>query len=266
MARKLVTISVLVIATLSCSGSGDKGRGAGGDTLAVGDVDGSDALQADAADSDLCANVGCAAPPGCGETCTALCGCCGCTPGQGSCAVEAGAYVSYACDTGGSCISRIECGADTACAYVTPEVPVCAPAFTVGGTLNGAATLIQLFLSYQIADGTFRIDSLTDQDNGSFRFTASLPDGFGYGVAAMWPAGQRCDVINATGAIAGADVVDVEITCSSTSPCQATQIPSPHQCLANPPGCPAYFIPHDLSCNTDGSPSPDLACCEPTGE
>ena len=264
-------LTVLALAAVTASCSGGKGGNTPndrGDTR-VGDFvngDGDDTWADAVADIDPCANVGCSPAPICGTPCDSPCGCCGCMANIGWCAVEAGAYVKYACDAGGSCITASVCDSNTACAYGSPQTPTCAPAFTVGGTLDGAATATELLLSYEIADASFRVDTLTNQDNGSFVFATGLPDGFSYSVSVMWPTGQKCSVANDTGSIAGANVVNIDIACSSTNPCEATQVPSPHQCMPNPPGCTDYFIFHDLSCNDDGSSSNDLVCCEPTGE
>lgn len=81
--------------------------------------------------------------------------------------------------------------------------------FAVGGTLSGLTGSVIL---------TNNGDSLTLTGNGAFTFGVRLSDGASYGVAvAVQPAAQTCTVTGGSGAIAGADVTDVTVTCGAVT-------------------------------------------------
>ena len=95
-------------------------------------------------------------------------------------------------------------GADVSDVMIT-----CSDAFAVGGTvtgLGGNAVLLQ-------NNGG---DDLSVSQNGEFTFATLVTNGAGYEVSvAVQPAGQVCVVGNGSGTVAGADVTDVEVTCTA---------------------------------------------------
>ncbi|HKX45687.1 MAG TPA: hypothetical protein VJP77_03225, partial [Planctomycetota bacterium] len=92
-------------------------------------------------------------------------------------------------------------------APVTDVQVECVSVFTVGGTvtgLTGAGLVLNL-------NGT---EDLPIAADGPFTFTTALADLQAYTVAVTAdPAGQVCDLTNATGSIAGANVTDVQADC-----------------------------------------------------
>src|SRR6266542_1410430 len=81
--------------------------------------------------------------------------------------------------------------------------------FTVGGTLSGLsgdAVTLQDNGSY---------DTLTLGANGTFTFAKPLKNRSAYAVTVLTqPSGQTCTVANGTGAISGANVTNVAVSCS----------------------------------------------------
>ncbi len=94
-------------------------------------------------------------------------------------------------------------------ANVTNVTVICAAgAFTVGGTVSGLSGTVVL----RNNGG----NDLTLSADGAFTFSAPLADGSGYAVSVFTqPAGQGCSVANGTGAIAGANVTNVAISCAA---------------------------------------------------
>lgn len=87
------------------------------------------------------------------------------------------------------------------------------PAFTVGGEVVG------LFGSGLVLRNN-DADDLPISSNGSFEFDTALLDGTGYEVTvAVQPTNpsQTCIVSNGAGNLAGADVTDVDVTCTTDS-------------------------------------------------
>jgi hypothetical protein len=82
--------------------------------------------------------------------------------------------------------------------------------YTVGGTVSGL-------------DGTLvlqnnGLDDLTLTGNGDFTFATPVTDGGAYLISVLTqPAQQTCEVSNASGAMAGADVTDVQVSCTDNS-------------------------------------------------
>ena len=96
-------------------------------------------------------------------------------------------------------------------ANVTDANVSCAPTtYTVGGNvsgLNGSVTLLN--------NGG---NALTVSANGSFIFTTALSNGAAYGVTVgTQPAGQTCSVTNGSGNIAGTNVSNVSVTCTTNT-------------------------------------------------
>jgi hypothetical protein len=94
---------------------------------------------------------------------------------------------------------------------VTDANVSCAPTtYTVGGNvsgLNGSVTLLN--------NGG---NALTVSANGSFIFTTALSNGAAYGVTVgTQPAGQTCSVTNGSGNIAGTNVSNVSVTCTTNT-------------------------------------------------
>jgi hypothetical protein len=79
--------------------------------------------------------------------------------------------------------------------------------YTVGGTVTGL-------------DGTLVLqnnggDDLTLTTNGSFTFSTPLADGDPYSITVLTePAGQSCELVNASGFVIAANVTDVSVVCS----------------------------------------------------
>ena len=79
--------------------------------------------------------------------------------------------------------------------------------YSVGGDVNGL-------------DGTVVLqnneaDDLTITEDGEFAFPSEVDDGSAYAVTVLTqPDAQTCTVSNGTGTVSGADVTDVEVTCS----------------------------------------------------
>lgn len=86
--------------------------------------------------------------------------------------------------------------------------------YTVGGTVTGLLPGNVLSL----ADNTSLGVSVTA--NGAFTFTPAQPSGLTYTVAVApqgQPAGQTCSVANGSGTIAGANVTNVTVSCTTTT-------------------------------------------------
>lgn len=82
--------------------------------------------------------------------------------------------------------------------------------FSVGGTVTGLAAGNSVVLQNNGGD------DLTVSSDGSFTFSAELPDESGYAVTVLTQPtdpNQVCDVVNATGTLNGSDVTDVQVTC-----------------------------------------------------
>ena len=104
-------------------------------------------------------------------------------------------------------------GTGTITSNVTNVTVSCSPNpspvtyYTVGGTTSGLS-------------GTFTLqdnggDNLMLSTDGSFTFATALADGSSYTVTvATQPSGQTCTVANGTGAISGANVTNVAVSCS----------------------------------------------------
>ena len=78
--------------------------------------------------------------------------------------------------------------------------------YTVSGTVSGLSGTVVL----QNND----TDLLTIVSDGTFTFIPPLADGTTYTVTVKTqPAGQTCSIVKGTGALSGADVTDVTVTC-----------------------------------------------------
>lgn len=83
--------------------------------------------------------------------------------------------------------------------------------FTVGGTVSGLAAGKSVVLQNNNAD------DLTVAANGAFTFATRLATAANYHVSvATQPANQACVVAQGNGAVSGANVTDVTVTCSTT--------------------------------------------------
>ena len=83
-----------------------------------------------------------------------------------------------------------------------------ASTYTVGGTVTGLSGTLVL----QDNGG----DDLTLTANGAFTFATSLTNGDAYTVTVKTnPSGQTCTVANGTGTIAGTNIANVAVTCST---------------------------------------------------
>jgi len=92
----------------------------------------------------------------------------------------------------------------------TIDVTRLAPTFAIGGTVTGLSGDLTL----QNNGG----DDLTIDTDGDFTFATPIEDGSTYNVSvATQPAGQECTVVNGSGAVSGADVTDIDVSCIATS-------------------------------------------------
>ena|SRR5438132_5838817 len=84
--------------------------------------------------------------------------------------------------------------------------------YTVGGTISDLHPSTSLVLQNNGAD------DLTAAANGPFTFATALADGTATKVTVRsQPWGQQCLVTNGSGTIAGADVTNVQVSCSPTT-------------------------------------------------
>jgi hypothetical protein len=84
--------------------------------------------------------------------------------------------------------------------------------YTVGGTISGLHGGTSLVLQNNGAD------DLSAVADGPFTFATALASGSTYKVTVhIQPWGQECLVTNASGTIAGADVTNVNVSCSRTT-------------------------------------------------
>jgi ELWxxDGT repeat protein len=84
------------------------------------------------------------------------------------------------------------------------------PTFTIGGSVSGLSGTVVLR-----NNGS---DDLSLSANGPFAFATSLADGASYGVTVLTqPAGQTCLVSNGTGAVSGANVSNVTVSCATNT-------------------------------------------------
>ena len=92
---------------------------------------------------------------------------------------------------------------------VTNVAVVCSTAsYTVGGNVSG---LSGIGLRLSLNGG----EKVTINGDGAYAFTTPLANGAAYSVAVVSePVGEQCTLANATGAIAGADVTNVDVTCA----------------------------------------------------
>jgi hypothetical protein len=84
-----------------------------------------------------------------------------------------------------------------------------AGSWSVGGTVSGLTGV----LSLQNNGG----DELVLTGDGPFAFAVPLPDGDSYDIiVTAQPAGQTCSITNAQGAVAGAAIDNIAVTCINT--------------------------------------------------
>jgi hypothetical protein len=83
------------------------------------------------------------------------------------------------------------------------------PTYSIGGSVSGLSGTVVL----RNNGG----DDLSVSANGPFAFATKLADGSGYAVTVRTnPAGQTCSVSNGSGAVAGGNVTNVALTCTTT--------------------------------------------------
>jgi hypothetical protein len=94
-------------------------------------------------------------------------------------------------------------------ANVTNVVVNCVNSYTIGGTVSG--------LSGTLVLQNNGADDLSLTNNGSFTFATRIADGEAYDVSVKNnPTGQFCRIDNNAGAVAGGNVTNVAVTCSSS--------------------------------------------------
>jgi hypothetical protein len=106
----------------------------------------------------------------------------------------------------------------------------CGAAYTIGGTITGleANTTPSNGLSLQLSGGSLVTSSLTPQNNGAFTFPATVGNGSAYSVAIdSQPPGQTCTLANGSGTVSGANVTNVDITCTGPAAPTWTALPQP---------------------------------------
>jgi hypothetical protein len=221
------------------------------------------------ADEDPCAMVGCGPPPDCGAPCSARCGCCRCAEQEDAC-VDAASLVR--CNAAQGCYEREACGEEHVCLQ-RASGPECVRTFEVGGTLSGASGPVELSLAFGPAYDPLK---LAVADNGAFSFPRQVPDGsrFSFWIESR-PAGQACFIepgcrgprsfSSSCGTISGEGSAGLKVTCYQASPCELWS-PS-RACSPSSDGCPGkldgpyWCADFDASCAVDGSPTPDMLCC-----
>ena len=88
-------------------------------------------------------------------------------------------------------------------------------AYSVGGSVSGLSGTVVL----QDNGG----DDLSVSGNGSFTFNTPVTDGAGYQVTVKtYPSGQSCAVSGGSGTVAGANVTNVAVSCTSNSATSAS--------------------------------------------
>jgi len=110
-------------------------------------------------------------------------------------------------------------GSGTASADVTNVAVTCTtnPTYSVGGTVSGLAAGVTVVLQNNGGN------NLSANANGAFTFSSELQNGAAYAVTVLTqPMGQTCSVAQGAGAIAGADVTNVAVTCANNPPPAAT--------------------------------------------
>jgi hypothetical protein len=94
-------------------------------------------------------------------------------------------------------------------ANVTNVVVNCVNSYTIGGTVSG--------LSGTLVLQNNGADDLSLTASGSFTFATRIADGEAYNVTVKDnPTGQICRIDNNAGAVAGGNVINVAVTCSSS--------------------------------------------------
>ncbi|HVN42057.1 MAG TPA: hypothetical protein VMT50_04685, partial [Steroidobacteraceae bacterium] len=105
-------------------------------------------------------------------------------------------------------------GSGTASANVTDVTVTCTtnPTYSVGGTVCGLAAGASVVL--QDNGG----NNLTVSSNAAFTFTTKLQSGSAYAVTVLTqPSGQTCTVAQGSGTVAGANVTNVAVTCTTNT-------------------------------------------------
>ena len=98
-------------------------------------------------------------------------------------------------------------------ADITNVSVVCTPiTYTISGTVNGLTGTGLVLQNNNTDDLGIMVD-------GVFTFPEAIPDTYSYSVTVLnQPSGQACTVSNASGALAGADVTDIMVTCLRVMP------------------------------------------------
>ena len=122
----------------------------------------------------------------------------------------------YGSTTNAECV--LSNGAGTVSgADVTDLTVVCTPKYTVGGTISGIYNTSSngasaLYLNW--VDGSGSDDTYGIVNDGSYTFSTSLYDGDSYNVTQPSGTTHTCVVVNGSGIISGADIADIEVTCT----------------------------------------------------
>jgi DNA-binding beta-propeller fold protein YncE len=162
----------------------------------------------------------------------------------------------FVCFPGG-----VTCAGTNSPLNVTVSTPL---KFTVGGTVSGLNAGNSLVL--QDNGG----DTLTVSANGSFTFPTALANGATYAVTILTqPTGQTCTVTNGNGIINNTNVINVTISCSSSSSRASLFAYVTNADLGNSSVsyCPINSDGSFGACNTTGNgfSTPDGITINPTG-
>ena len=108
-------------------------------------------------------------------------------------------------------------GANVSANVTNINVTCATNAYTVGGTVTGLSGTVVLQNNGGDAD--------TITTNGPFTFSTPVAEGSPYNVTVQTqPAGQTCNVINASGTMGGSNVTNVNLSCSTNSTTLSTSV------------------------------------------
>ena len=112
--------------------------------------------------------------------------------------------------SGQTCSVSSGSGTMNGAAVTSVSVTCSTSTYTIGGTVTGLTGSVGLY------EGNNN-DAVTITTNGLYTFGVSLPNGFTYDISVITqPSGQTCTVSNGTGTISGANVANVDVSCTAS--------------------------------------------------